>query len=609
MTNVFRFEAAHRFAETRVPGVIVAAVALAAAMVLAGRFVPNPLTVAFDDLTMHIDDAMRLVQARDFYEGQGWFDLRQYRLGAEDAAPMHWSRVVDAPIAFLTALLVPLVGQEQALLGAAVLWPASCATLYLLMAAAMGARLCGLRGMLCLGLIVASSVYFFIRPGRVDHHYVQTLLMLGMAFLLILAEEKPWRAALAGATACVSMAVGMSELPLILAASGLIALVWVLGGTGARLRAIAFFTALAVCAPLALVATAPPAQRLVGWCDAFSVVYVLGVVLGAGGSALAALVLPETAARALKLAALALAGAVAAGVVVLAYPQCLDGPYTHLDPETRAWVGNRQEVRGLREILANLEEVSAFVLSVLSVWPLTGIAGLALAFWSAPPERRFAWALLGVLALTGWIISLNQLRGVNTSLSFAAFGAMFLMVWATSWTGLANALKPVAMTAIWLTQVPHTAALYSVLQKRHAIAEAPRAPSVAEVNSSLNECTAPAALAPLAAMPPGRVATSVEFGSFVLLHTPHWVLASPHHRNYAGNLAAIRLTDAAPEALQRALSEWRIDYVAVCTAPPLRVLGNPGSAWLPEAPPEALPAWLEPLPSVEPMRLFRFVPD
>ena len=46
---------------------------------------------------MSTDDAMRLVEVRDLINGQGWFDLRQYRLNPPGVL-MHWSRVIDFPL-------------------------------------------------------------------------------------------------------------------------------------------------------------------------------------------------------------------------------------------------------------------------------------------------------------------------------------------------------------------------------------------------------------------------------------------------------------------------------------------------------------------------------
>ena len=50
------------------------------------------------------DDAMRLVQMRDFLAGQGWFDLREPRLGPTLGYESHWSRLIDAGLAGLFVL-------------------------------------------------------------------------------------------------------------------------------------------------------------------------------------------------------------------------------------------------------------------------------------------------------------------------------------------------------------------------------------------------------------------------------------------------------------------------------------------------------------------------
>src|SRR3546814_18866070 len=60
-------------------------------------------------------DAMRMAQVRDLLAGQGWWDLTQYRVNPADGGVlMHWSRIVDAPIAGGILLLRPLFGQPLA---------------------------------------------------------------------------------------------------------------------------------------------------------------------------------------------------------------------------------------------------------------------------------------------------------------------------------------------------------------------------------------------------------------------------------------------------------------------------------------------------------------
>src|SRR6185503_18571311 len=47
------------------------------------------------------DDNMRMMQVRGLLHGQGWFDLRNYRMNPPFGANIHWSRLVDLPIAGL----------------------------------------------------------------------------------------------------------------------------------------------------------------------------------------------------------------------------------------------------------------------------------------------------------------------------------------------------------------------------------------------------------------------------------------------------------------------------------------------------------------------------
>ena len=47
---------------------------------------------------------MRMSQVRALLAGQDWFDLRQYKMNWPDGANIHWSRLVDLPLAGLILL-------------------------------------------------------------------------------------------------------------------------------------------------------------------------------------------------------------------------------------------------------------------------------------------------------------------------------------------------------------------------------------------------------------------------------------------------------------------------------------------------------------------------
>jgi hypothetical protein len=69
------------------------------------------------------DDQLRLVQVRDWLAGQSWGDVTQYRMNLPDGGPMHWSRLVDIPIAATILLLRPMLGQYYAEMAAAAIVP------------------------------------------------------------------------------------------------------------------------------------------------------------------------------------------------------------------------------------------------------------------------------------------------------------------------------------------------------------------------------------------------------------------------------------------------------------------------------------------------------
>src|SRR5436305_140468 len=60
------------------------------------------------------DDNMRIMQVRGLLHGQGWYDLRNYRMNPPYGANIHWSRLVDLPIAGLILTLRPFLGGAAA---------------------------------------------------------------------------------------------------------------------------------------------------------------------------------------------------------------------------------------------------------------------------------------------------------------------------------------------------------------------------------------------------------------------------------------------------------------------------------------------------------------
>ena len=120
------------------------------------------------------DDNMRLMQVRALLHGQGWYDLRKYRLNPPGGFDIHWCRIVDLPIAGLILLLRPFVGTPEAermACGIAPLLPLSIAMLGL---GATVRRLIGPHAwplaIALLAVRAAPSTMLMFAPERIDHH-------------------------------------------------------------------------------------------------------------------------------------------------------------------------------------------------------------------------------------------------------------------------------------------------------------------------------------------------------------------------------------------------------------------------------------------------------
>src|SRR5688572_27084156 len=232
------------------------------------------------------DDAMRLVQVRDLLAGQGWFDLTQYRLNPPGGVEMHWSRLVDVPIAALIRAGEWLLPAAQAERLATTVWPAVLLLAFLAGLVRFARELAddtAARLALIFAALMAPVLQHF-RPGAIDHHNVQLVLLVWILALLV--RERPRDAALAGGLCALSLAIGQEMAPAIVVIAALVALRWIMRGDASRDCAAAFGMALAAATIVVFVATVPPARYLAASCDALSIAQASTAVCGGFGLAL-----------------------------------------------------------------------------------------------------------------------------------------------------------------------------------------------------------------------------------------------------------------------------------------------------------------------------------
>ncbi|ACA16696.1 conserved hypothetical protein [Methylobacterium sp. 4-46] len=554
----------------------------------AGAFGAQAFVPVLRDLHLpDTDDAMRLVQVRDFLAGQSWFDVGQHRLLPPAGASMHWSRLVDLPVAALLLLLRPLAGGQAEALAAA-LWPPLLFCLYGACLLGGARRLFGARAAL-LALFLATQaalVTGLFAPGRIDHHNVQICAVLALA-LRLMGPAPGWRdGAAAGALAALSLAVGLETLPFIAAAGLLVCGSWILSGARA-LGAFAGFAAALAAGSLGLFAlTTAPAQWGAPACDALSPPWLwIAACAGATGLAAASLGgrLPT---RAGRLAVAALGAALMAAGFALVAPACLGGPFAGMPESVRqGWLAKVSE---MLPIWRHLAEMPGPALSAYGPELVGALVATSLARRGPAGERR-AWTVLAGAFWLGTLLGTLQFRGLYVASGFVALagGAVFDRV-----LGLLRAPEadPRARAALLAAGLGLIGKVWLVAAALPALAGL-TAPPPGE--GGWGACTTRDAAAALAAAPPGTVLAPVDLGPFLLLHTPHGVVAAPYHRAGEGIAAALdAFRDEA--ALRRVAAERRAAYIAICPPGEDEEGGPPLVRDLARG--KVAPSWLEPIP-------------
>ena len=365
------------------------------------------LPAASDYVGADNDDVVRLVQVRDLLAGQSWFDLTQYRLGLDGGTLMHWSRLIDLPIALLIRLFSPILPLEQAEALALLVWPLLL-TLPLLAAMAVAARRMGddvamhIALMLTSVFVVTSNRFL---PGSIDHHNVQLVLVATIAAGLLDPSRGASGHALAGLAAAMAIAIGAETTPLIAVACAAVGILWAVEGAAYARAARAFSLTLLISLSAFFFATVPPAQYDVVTCDSLSLGFY--AVVGIGSAALfIATQLPGMQDIRLRVLAIAVTGVlVGIGAVTIA-PQCLQNPLDELDPLLQSlWLSGVVEAQS---VLAQAEkDPSAF-----GAFYAVGFFAICVClFRIVNADRPRAHAI--ILALIGvcFAIALVQVRG------------------------------------------------------------------------------------------------------------------------------------------------------------------------------------------------------
>ena len=510
---------------------------------------------------MSTDDAMRLVEVRDWIGGQGWFDLFQYRLDPPGTS-MHWSRVVDAPLAALILLLRPLIGTHGAETVTLFLWPLLLFAAALALVAAIARQMSSsvaysqITAVVLAVLSVPALIHF--RPGAIDHHNAQIVLLLALVLLTSQIEQSAVKAALGGLVASLSLAIGIEMLPAIAATGVAVFGLFVWRGASVSRQVGAFGAALAASSLLLAPALLPLPSLASPVCDAFGGPVLL--LVAGGGISLMIMVGIDRLHSTLRLRlATGTASAIAlVGAFLSLFAGCIASPYAQLDPlVTSLWVDKVVESMSLATMLQlTPQKVLGFY-----GFPLMTIGFASAALIQSNPLVRFRW-ILGIITLAALIgFSVWEMRGTAAASMLAApiFAASLAVLWPRLAPGrnlvlLALAVSPASFAALGLSAKP----LIDLIFK----------PQMTIAERGASACRTVSDVASMTQLPRGRVMAPIDLGPMILADTDHAVFAAPYHRNNDGNLAMLKLMLAPIPAARQILSDRRVDYVVICATAP-----------------------------------------
>ena len=512
------------------------------------------------------DDVMRLVEVRDYLAGQSWFDLMQYRLGLADGTLMHWSRLIDLPIAFLIRLFSLFVPGEKAEALALLVWPLSL-IVPLMTAMAIAARRIGndvtLHITLMLTMVFCITSNRFL-PGAIDHHNVQMVLAAIMAAGLLDPARGRINHGMAGLAAAMAIAIGAETTPLVAIVCALVGVLWVVEGVAYAAAARAFSLTLLLSLSALFFATVPPARYAAVTCDSLSIGFY--AIVGIGAAALfAATYLSRLAGLRLRIAAILVTGALVLAAAVVIAPQCLQNPLNELDPLLQTlWLDGVTEAQSFRQqLLVDPEGFGAFY--------AVGFFGLAVCFFHILGRDRvrshtILLALLGV----SFLVALVQVRGATFSNLFSILPLSLLISdlrrQANDTPEHLGAGLVFALTAI--LSVPSVWVLGGVLFVEGTAGVTNRMKSLmgaAEVSEgAAPDCDMPASYKALAKLPPTTVAAPSDIGPEILRYTKHRVLTGPYHRNQGGMLTELHIGLAEPDEAAAFLRGASVGILAFC---------------------------------------------
>ncbi|HET9814022.1 MAG TPA: AcrB/AcrD/AcrF family protein [Sphingomicrobium sp.] len=546
------------------------------------------------------DDNMRMMQVRGLLHGQGWYDLRQHRLTPPEGINIHWSRLVDLPIAGLILLLRPIVGTADAERAAVAVAPLLPYLLLLFSLALTMRRLVDRRAypLAFIALFFAGSTNGMFMPERIDHHGWQ-LALLALSVAAIADRDRVRGGLTLGIASALSLAIGL-EMIIYVAIEGVaMVLFWLIDREEReRLRAYALAIGGGVAAAFLLFASN---DNRFAVCDALSPVWLSDALLG--GAMLFALALLSPADWKRRLALAVGAAVILAGFHALAWPHCLQR-LEGVSPEVeQLWLSH---VREARPFYRHGWRIGSLIVGL----PITGAIGWGLLAWirRRDPEQLRRVLACAAPAITAGLLLLWQTRTGPAAQMLATIGAATLiwvfapLVWNPRWGPLRSVAVAVVVLVGAGAGVPLVQGLFP---------EKPATPRSKAIGRANALCNSLWGYHPVALQPKGMVFTFIDLAPRLITVTHHDSVTGPYHRNGEQIADVMNAFRGSAEQAHRIIAKYHSDYLLTCPNSSTTTIfaAETPKGFYQQLQHGKVPDWLKPvpLPKDSPFRMWRVV--
>ena len=544
------------------------------------------------------DDNMRMSQVRALLAGQDWFDLRQYRLSPPEGANIHWSRLVDLPLAGLILLLRPFIGGVDAERAAIAIAPMLPYLLLLFGLSLTVRRLVDPRAyfLVFLALFSAGSANGMFMPTRIDHHGWQ-LALLSIAIAGMADPRRARGGATLGIATALSLSIGL-ELLIYLALLGAATVLFWIDDRDERRRLSAYAATLGGGTALGFTLFASYANRQ-AVCDALSPVWLSDALLG--GALLFGLAMLSPGDWKRRLALAAGAGVIVAIFHATMWPHCLSR-LEGVSPEVeRLWLSH---VREARPIYRHGWKIA----TLMAALPVTALFGWGLLMWRNRIDRDLLRRTIACAApaVAATALLLWQTRTGPASQALGAIGAAAL-VWML--VPLTRKLRQPLLRSLAFAAVAIIGLGAAVPFAMDAIPAKPRTPREIAIGKANAQCNSLPGMRAVARQPKGRVFTFVDLGPRLITITHHDSVIGPYHRNGEQIGDVMKAFRGSADQARAIMAKYRSDYLLICpnSSTTTLFMADAPKGFYGQLQKNQVPNWLEPieLPKDSPFRMWR----